>query len=300
MKQTSTAIGVGSGGSVPHVAVWGEDGALISQFRGEADGHICKGETWQTVVDNYQNGMKPANPSYISVVMQKNDAICVAMISVSGNGQTDYTFEGSNLPIRCAWLDADHTNGIIAKGMSLHIRDFTADSGLVQQYKNNTDRVCKNTARMTFWPDTVPDATVPIFSPPLQYTRNPGEGKDKGNRAYPDWTDLKGWSIGRKKRYAKDSKVRRGIYKTLSETLVVSHFAQHSAREMCGDPMALSSDFASIQEGLFCDMTLRKLWPLCTSTLTTECFDVPNMTPSVAGPHKRSDVPSKHYSEKRP
>lgn len=31
MKQTSIAIGVGSGGSVPHVAVWGEDGARITQ-----------------------------------------------------------------------------------------------------------------------------------------------------------------------------------------------------------------------------------------------------------------------------
>ncbi|KAF2468327.1 uncharacterized protein BDR25DRAFT_203090, partial [Lindgomyces ingoldianus] len=304
-----------SGGSIPHVAIWGEDGARISQYKGSANGHICKGETWQTVVDNYQNGMRPANPSYISVVMQENDAICVAAISVSGNGQqwtwtgdmaytcgaqwmeSDYTFQGSNVPIRCAWLDADHTNGVIANGMSMHIQDFTADPGLVAQYQENTDRLCKNTKRFTFWPGTVPDATIPIFTPPLEYTRNtnennpdptapdmsgslkePDRGKDRGNRAYPDGTDLKGWSIARKKRHAKDSKSRRGIKQALSETLVVSHFPSHSAREMCEDPMAFSWDFVSVQEGLLCDMTLRKLWPVCTPSLKTECFDVSNVT----------------------
>lgn len=34
-KQTSIAIGVGSGGSIPHVALWGEDGGRISQFKGK-------------------------------------------------------------------------------------------------------------------------------------------------------------------------------------------------------------------------------------------------------------------------
>ncbi|KAH7130720.1 hypothetical protein B0J11DRAFT_578231 [Dendryphion nanum] len=147
MKQTSISIGVGNGGSVPHVAIWGEDGAQISQFKGAANGHTHKGETWQTVVGDYQNGMRPANPTYVSVVIHENDAICVAAISVSGNGQqwiwiadmasfcgaqwmeSDYTFQGSNSPMRCAWIDAYHTNNIIAKRMSMHIQDFTGDPG---------------------------------------------------------------------------------------------------------------------------------------------------------------------------
>jgi hypothetical protein len=334
MKQTSIAIGVGSGGSVPHVAIWGKDGARITQFKGDANGHICKGETWQTIVDNYQNGKTPANPTYVSVVMQENDAICVAAISVSGNGQqwtwtgdmaytcgaqwmeSDYTFQGSNVPIRCAWLDADHTNGIIAKGMSMHIRDFAPDVGLVAQYSENQDRLCKNSKRFTFWPEIVPDATIPIFSPPLEYKRNenannpdpqagdtsgaleePDVGKDREIRAYPDGTDLMGWSPGRKKRHAKDYNSRRGIKKTLDETLVISHFPSHSAREMCEDPMAFSSDFVSVQEGLFCDMTLRKLWPVCTTTHTTECFDVSGMTLNIEVPHKRRDVTNKQYTK---
>ena len=332
-RQTSVAIGVGSGGSVPHVAFWDEGGGRISQYKGDANGHICKGETFQTTVDNYQNGKQPASPDYISVVMQENDAICLAAVSVSGNGQqwtwtgdmaytcraqwseSSYVFQGSNVPIRCAWLDADHTNGIIAKGMSLHIRDFTADRGIVAQYSNNTDRLCKNTARMTFWPEIVPDSLVQIFHPAMQYTRNtneenpdpnapdlsgslknPDQGIDRGNKAYPDGTDLKGWSIDKKKRHVRDTKKsKRGIRQILSETLVVSHFPRHSAKEMCEDPMALSSDFVSVPEGLFCDMTNRKLWPVCTPTLEKNCFDVPNKSLKVDGPLKREE--SKEYKK---
>jgi hypothetical protein len=185
-------------------------------------------------VDNYQNGLKPENPTYASVIMQESDAICVAVISISGNGQqwtwtgdmamtcgaqwmeSEYTFQGSNRPIKCAWLDSDHSDDLIAKGMSLHIRDFTADQGLVNQYSENLDRLCKNTARMTFWPEIVPDSTIAIFSPELKYTDNtnegnpdptaldttgsltePDEGKDRGNKAYPDGTDFKGWRTGK-------------------------------------------------------------------------------------------------------
>lgn len=334
MKQTSVSIGVGSGGSVPHIAIWGEDGARISQYKGDENGHICTGETWQTTVDNYQNGMSPANPTYVSVVMQEDDAICVAVISLSGNGQqwtwtgdmaytckaqwmeSSYTLPGSNTPLRCAWLDADHTHDIIAKGLSLHIRDFTADPGLVTQHKDNTDRLCKNSARMTFWPDTQSDAVIPIFNPPLEYTRNTNEnnpdpaapdmsgglkepdfGKDRGNRAYPDGTDLKHWSIERKKRHTKDLKGRRSAWKRLSETLVVSHFPSHSAREVCEDPMSLSPDFVSVQEALFCDMTLRRLWPICSPTLTEDCFNIPELMIKAKKDHKRSATARKIYTK---
>jgi hypothetical protein len=289
----------------------------------------------QQTVDNYQNGLKPADPSYVSVVMQENDAICVAAISVSGDSQqwtwtgdmaytcraqwmeSEYIFEGSNRPIRCAWLDADHSSDIIAKGLSLHMRDFTGDPGLVSQYQNNTDRLCKNTARMTFWPDIAPDSEIFIFSPPLEYTGNtnensddplaedttgsltePDQGKDRGNRAYPDGTDLKGWNIS-KKRHARDVKSRRGIKEKLAETIVVSHWPTHSAREMCEDPMALSSDFVSVQEGLFCDMTSRKLWPVCTPSITTDCFDIQNLTLNLDSSNKRGETPHKSYTKQR-
>jgi hypothetical protein len=52
-KQTSIAIGVGSGGSVPHIAFWGEDGGRISQYKG----------TWTIVENEYMQTSKPARPA---------------------------------------------------------------------------------------------------------------------------------------------------------------------------------------------------------------------------------------------
>ncbi len=45
--------------------------------------------------------------------------------------ESSYTFEGSNDPRRCVWIDHAYKNGIIANSLSLHMRDFTADPGLV-------------------------------------------------------------------------------------------------------------------------------------------------------------------------
>jgi hypothetical protein len=92
-KQTSVAIGVGSGGSVPHVAVWDDNGSRITQFKGDAGGHICKDDTWQVTLDNKQNDMQPASPSYISIVMHETDAICIASVVLSGNNR-QWTWTG--------------------------------------------------------------------------------------------------------------------------------------------------------------------------------------------------------------
>ncbi|KAF2203634.1 hypothetical protein GQ43DRAFT_364459, partial [Delitschia confertaspora ATCC 74209] len=99
--------------------------------------------------------MKPAQPAYISLVMNEVDAICLAAVIVSGNsaqwtwtGDMGFTcgaqwynsqvaIGGSNVPLRCVWLDKNHTKGIVAKGLSLHIRDFTGDPDLLQQYNEN-------------------------------------------------------------------------------------------------------------------------------------------------------------------
>ncbi len=85
-KQTNIAIGVGNGGSVPHVAIWDDDGHRVGQYGGNANGHICSKDTMQITIDNKENGMKPANLAYASIVMQENDAICLATIVISGDG----------------------------------------------------------------------------------------------------------------------------------------------------------------------------------------------------------------------
>ncbi|KAF1936612.1 hypothetical protein EJ02DRAFT_459395 [Clathrospora elynae] len=334
-KQVQISLGVGddanAGGSMPHVAVWDGNGIRVSQYKGDANGHIDEKSTIGLTLDNNQNGGKPADPEYISIVMQENDAICLALVVATSNGKqwtwtgdigytcgaqwynSKYTFGGSNQPIRCVWLDKDHTNGIIAQGMSLHIRDFSGESGLLRQYNEDQGRLCENTARMTFHSDIRPDDIVRFFDPPLEYMReesadpmnstagalvNPDQGKDRTTRAYADGTNLDVRKL--RKRQSRDLHGRRkmkarGVKNLDPGHLTVSHMKGHSAKELCDDDMSLGADFVSMDEGLFCDMERAQLWPLCNAALTEDCFDLERQEVRSNG-KKRDAPPKKTYT----
>jgi hypothetical protein len=96
-KQTQINLGIGtdgnSEGSVPHIAVWDGNGQRIAQYKGDEDGHLKAGGTTSYLLDNNQNGHKAAQPEYISIVMQENDAICLSAVAVMGNG-AQWTWTG--------------------------------------------------------------------------------------------------------------------------------------------------------------------------------------------------------------
>lgn len=54
---------------------------------------------------------------------------------------------------------------------------------------------------------------------------------------------------------------RRPLWMSLE--LVVRNGPGNSARALCESPMSLGPDFVHIQEGLFCDVAQKKLFPLC-------------------------------------
>ncbi|CAN9300526.1 unnamed protein product [Alternaria alternata] len=89
-KQTQISLGIGdnpnAGGSMPYIAVWDEQGHRITQYKGDENGHVGdkKGTTIGFSLDNYQNGRNPAEPAYISIVMQESDGICLAAVAASG------------------------------------------------------------------------------------------------------------------------------------------------------------------------------------------------------------------------
>ncbi|KAL5322277.1 hypothetical protein ACEPPN_010249 [Leptodophora sp. 'Broadleaf-Isolate-01'] len=58
------------------------------------------------------------------------------------------------------------------------------------------------------------------------------------------------------------------------DRLVISHFGDHSATEVCQMSNSWGPDFVSVVEGLYCDMCERELWQLCSVTTTSECFDL--------------------------
>ena len=291
-EATTVQIGIGgapnAGGSVPHVALWGEDGGRIGQYHGDANGHIDAETVKVITIDNEQNGKKAKQAEYLMLAMNESDAICISMIMVSGDG-AEWTWVGdmgktcgadwypSNFKIgdstqtpACVWISQNNKGGKIrAQGLSLHMPDFAGDDGKAGEYQNNQDALCKSSKRMTFWPSIVADAVIPTFQPPLKYN---ADGTDVDVKKV---IDRKTALYPRSKREVAKSRItKRGDRNNQPGHLVVSHNPRHSAKEVCEHPNSLGPDFVSTVEGVYCDMSMGEWWSLCSATVTDGCFDL--------------------------
>lgn len=295
-ESTQVQIGIGAGangkdvnagGSVPHVALWDETGHRIGQYKGSANGHYEPGTANDVVIKHTQNGGKKASPHYLSLVAFEHDAICVSMVSVSGNGvnwgwtgdlaklcggdwyPSSYIVgDGTSTP-SCIWIDADHTNEIHGAAFSLHMPDFAATDGRQTQLSENLDTNCKSAPRMTFWYDMLPNDMIPFFNPPLEYTDD-GADKDpervitRESQLYP--------SDPKPRKHSRDLMKRNANMNP--EHLVISDLPNQSAKEVCEDAKSLGWDFVSTVEGTYCDISAREWWYLCSDKVPNGCFDL--------------------------
>jgi hypothetical protein len=84
---------------------------------------------------------------------------------------------------------------------------------------------------------------------------------------------------GRHKRQAIDSthaaiaeiKKRQAIR---ADRLVITNIPQHSVIELCNSEYSLGPDMVSTTEGMFCDMSEKQLWPVCSDASALYCFDM--------------------------
>ncbi|CAO2655682.1 Nn.00g044850.m01.CDS01 [Neocucurbitaria sp. VM-36] len=58
-------------------------------------------------------------------------------------------------------------------------------------------------------------------------------------------------------------------------SIVGSHDSKHSSKALCASSTSWGPDFVSFEEGLFCDMSLKKTWPLCSEEVgfVKDCYD---------------------------
>lgn len=54
----------------------------------------------------------------------------------------------------------------------------------------------------------------------------------------------------------------------LGQSLTKSNRTSHSAYEICGSDTSVGPDFLHIDEGQFCDMKTKTLWPVCTAEVS--------------------------------
>lgn len=294
------------GGNTPNIQLWTEAGDLIGSAKGGAK-VASGGSTTIKVLPN--KGMKGTQASYMAISAGGIDAICISAISVAWPDGSDPIVWLGDLGSKCQdsdwspsvsrtgsdgqqsnciWIDGDYSNGLRSQGLGLHMTDFYGLSSVAQQYNNNTDLLCNAPARLKFYHELHKDDWTLYFQPPLQY--NP-DGTDKDPaKVIGQGVDLNPelikpairQALTRRTYELERRKTRTQIredFAYINGTLIRSHFPWHSAETLCKSKGAVSPDFVSYVEDLYCDMEMRQLWPLCSnSTTQSTCFDAATNT----------------------
>lgn len=307
-EATSVQIIVGSGdsttgGSVPHIALWDNDGNRIGQYHPDDDDTIDEGDVKSITVEHSQTRPKyhQADPYYVMLSNLENNAICIAAIAVANQkisgtfyGDTGYTCGqswylsqnkiGSSFEKpRCVWLDSDHTNKINARALSFHLNDMAPSQDKLNEYADNKDTLCKSTPRFSIWGNLFPDGVIPFFEPPLEYFPDgDGEGADKDPKRVIDKHNQynKGVYLNQGEKRSRSHQPRRSVNATSAnhnpEHLVITDHKEDNIKELCEHPNSYGWDIVSTYQELFCDMEDKQLYPLCSATIKDNCFDMSN------------------------
>lgn len=295
-SSTSVEIGAGIGpngnagsfgGAVPAISIWNEEGARLGQFMPSNGENIKAGTSNSQPITVIQNQGATGQPEYIQLTTVNDDAICITYVTVSGNGvswnwmgDVGYTcgadwypstakFGSDNYQPRCTWIDADHSDGLRFIAMSMHMPDFNGDQALVSEYNKNNANLCNSKARFMMWGQLTVNPGYnqqpPMFSPPLEYN---ADGSDK------DFSAL--FKPGTVKKRDLSSATNSTLDGSINQPghVIISDYKAHSASEVCGSETSRGPSFVSTQDSTYCDMSTKTSYPLCSATVTTECFDV--------------------------
>ncbi|TRX93459.1 hypothetical protein FHL15_005734 [Xylaria flabelliformis] len=299
-------IGHGSstaGGTVPHIALWDDDGNRIGQFHPDGDEKIGNGDVKTITIDHSQTVPKysQADPYYVLVSQLSDDATCIAAITVANSkisgafyGDTGYKcgqswFASDNRigsdfwKPKCVWLDANHDNGINARALSFHLNDMQANDAKLDEYYENLDALCKSTPRFSFWGNLLPDGIIPFFNPKLEYKDDNGADVDLSkvlddpNHPFDKSVYLhQGEKKASRARSAKTRRTPRGANHDPSHLIISDQ--DTDVREICNHPNSYGWDIVSTQQGVFCDMEHKQLYPLCGGGIASNCFSLNSTT----------------------
>ncbi|EXF82124.1 hypothetical protein CFIO01_00638 [Colletotrichum fioriniae PJ7] len=324
----------GAGGKIPHIALWDDFGKRIAQWHPGKNQKMASGADGdrhgQIVVKHNQNGGKGADPFHIMLSNHDDDAICISTITVANSAVTttfygstgktcgqswyysDRTLGETRFTTPCVWLDGDHTDGLNAKAMSFHLNDFAPTQSKMDLYTMYPGKgypyLCKSTPRFSFWGNLLPDGWIPFFDPPLKYT---SDGADQGADEDPDIAlDKQTYDksvylrqgerkIGQRNNKPRTKKLSKRQGSNMdSERLIVTNIEGQTAREICEDPNSVGYDIISYSDNMYCDISEKTLYPLCSGGTTSSCFNASSVQLiGEAGPLLARGEPAKLYKE---
>lgn len=165
---------------------------------------------------------------------------------------------------RCTWMDTDQGADIEIGGqpitnrqMKINMMAYGGDAG-----DKPLSYYCG--ATIFTWDNKDPISVLPPEGPSC-----PACDSDKATRKVkrstaPDAASRNATQHSQRPRRSQKS----------ADRLIVNSRKQQSAVTLCNSPTSRGSDFASTNEGLFCDMSTKTLYPLCSNTTVSDCFDL--------------------------
>ncbi|QDS70017.1 hypothetical protein FKW77_003637 [Venturia effusa] len=245
---------------------------------------------------------KDAQAEYIMIQAAGDEPICVTDISVRGSDYDWVWFAdnakmcnrpwypggrkvgSNNFRPACVWMGSHPVKGSPSKdakdpstkkewfnALGLHINDFDAQEARVIQFQEHPESLCHSLPRMGFWLDKTRDSFIPFFRPPLEYNE---DDSDKDLSLVVDKNYHKPEQSSRRSLNS-SSPIQPVQYKNPRPGhLVISHYPEASAKEVCESYTSMGPDIVSVQEGLFCDMDSKELWPICSTDVSFSCFDL--------------------------
>lgn len=288
-------------GNQPGVHLYDIMGRSIGRQKGSSS--IIKDGDFVDISVPFDDGVGKEPTEYLSINEWGDDALCIAYIALTQPDGTKKAWYGDiaktcgadwyhsllktgddDYQPSCIWIDRNRSNGLRYRGLGLHINDFAATPERAEQYYLNHELMCNAAPRFRMYKDINFDDSIPYFNPPLDYVPNnmtdadPAAVMDKSRWALP----AEGPNINKEvidqdpskmKLRRRNSVPRSSDGTSGGDTVIISTSSFHSAKELCESETSWGYDFVSSTENLFCDMSEKKLWPVCTEKVTSACFD---------------------------
>lgn len=278
-------------------------GQWLSSGKKLAQGQSTGDTAGYSISIQHEHKNDGAQPHYLLLNAADDDAICISQVTVSGNGanwvwmgdiartcgadwyhSNNIIGSGTYMP-SCGWLDKDHSNGLSYVAYWMHMPDFNGAKGLLDEYQAHKENLCGSRARFSLiksWSTNkkynaekfLETYKPKFFDPPLKYNEDGSD--DAGPKG--DFAPL--FAPGKTRAKRNDDETELSLNTTAASKVfrpghvVISEHAAHGAVELCESESSRGPSFVSMEEKVYCDMSTKTRYPLCSSTVTSVCFDV--------------------------
>jgi hypothetical protein len=230
-------------------------------------------------------------------------ASCGAFWSNSNTPILGQAASGENDKPKCVWIDRNGSNGIPHQGFGIHLPSFSStNANLGKAMTDDSRLMCKSGPRFRMYPQLKTEDSVLVFQHPPEFITDPKDGvvgtdKDPGfiieNPGIPAGSLTRfsaqkreagepeddGFNIASAEPPGTSALDSNGPQQNpLAERLIISPHSYNSARELCKSWNSFGHSFVSLDENLFCDMTDKTLYYVCSENQTTCCLDTDKAT----------------------